>query len=213
MTEIIQNTLEWACTANMGRSPVAELIAREHLNFLSAGYEATSSGSHVDSINRGELSTGFMTNVIDVAKQRVADDSKLGIYTPSDLADINAAISDGNTEQIRHFYKQAAAFFQHEEHEDREAVLPQFGLETRLLKPGQDQTIARPNTLAVFAMADRNLEAIQGIYDESRHKPRVMESLGVMNAFGLGRDVYREVIAQLVEVVPKKVDYALEQVA
>ncbi len=69
----------------------------------------------------------------------------------------------------------------------------------------------KTNTIAIYAMADNNKDAVQKIYAASPHQPKTIESLDIINAYGLGPEVYENCIEQLVEVVPIKVQEAVRR--
>ena len=194
-----QKTIEFVCTANRGRSPVAALIGSNYLREIGADdYRTISSGSHVDAIRNGELSTAFIIQIIDRAKNRE-------MYSPTELDDIDQAIHDGNNDALKDFYQQAVDVFQAEEHKYRSEVLPMFGIEGKV-KETQTQTVGRPDTLGVFPMADSNYKVVEGIYCESDCRPKVIEPLGISNAFGLNKEAYQGSIEELVVEVPRKID-------
>lgn len=205
-----QNKIEFVCTANHGRSPVAALIASNYLKQIGADeYSAISSGSHVDAINRGEVSTGFMLHVIGIAQDR-------GMYPSHDeneiLSKAMVDVSEGDLsalDTLKGFYERASGIFVREEHQYRDEVLPLLGIEGAI-KQTQDQTIARPDRLGVFPMAESNHQVVDRIYGESDYRPKVIESLGISNAFGLDRESYQGSIEELVVVVPQKIDGLLK---
>ena len=98
----MKEIIEFTCTGNQGRSPIAELIARDHLHKIDAveRYEAASSGSLAEKIRLDNVPIGFRLKVIAVAKER-------GVYTPIELQDINKAIKEGNDTAIVHYFKKA----------------------------------------------------------------------------------------------------------
>ena len=201
-----QKTIEFVCTANRGRSPVAALIGSNYLREIGADdYRTISSGSHVDAIRNGELSTAFMIQIIDRAKNRE-------MYSPTELEDIEQAMHDGNDDALKHFYQQAVDVFQAEEHQYRAEVLPMFDIRGEPKKT-QTQTVARPDVLGVFVMSEINNQKVQEIYNRSNYRPEVIEVLGVPDSFGLDRKEYERCIEGLVEYyVPKAIDRLLSEI-
>ena len=200
-----QNKIEFVCTANHGRSPVAALIASNYLKEIGADeYRAISSGSHVDVINSGDVSLDAMLHVINKAQER-------GIYKSHDeLELLSAAMADAREDggalgTLKNFYQLAADIFFREEHQYRDQVLSSLGIEGEL-KQTQDQTIARPDTLAVFPMSEFNHQVAERIYCASDCRPQVIETLGISDAFGRDINTYQGSIEELVIVVPQKID-------
>lgn len=203
--------IEMVCTANNGRSPVAELVANNYLRQLQAEeYQAISSGTSVDEIQSGRIPTSFKIQTIDIAKQR-------GIYSSLELDDIQKAIQTSNDKAITYFYDKAVQVFYREERKHRAEALQEFGIDG-IVKTSQDQTIVRPNAIAVFSMAQRNNEQVRQIYKDVLDQP-IIEVLSryatgdltaeVPNAYGLGKDAYFLAIAKIVADVPKSIDMLL----
>lgn len=207
---IKQNKIEFVCTANHGRSPVAAHIASNYLKQIGADeeYSAISSGSHVDAINRGEVSTGwFMLHVIGIAQDR-------GMYSYDEnelLNDVIADVDKGALDTLKGFYERASGIFVREEHEYRSEILPLLGIRGEI-KQTQNQTVARPDRLGVFPMAESNHQVVDRIYGESGYRPKVIEALGISNAFGLDRKAYELCIEQIVDRVPKRINRLLSEV-
>ena len=69
---IKQNKIEFVCTANHGRSPVAALMANNYLKEIGADkeYSTISSGHYVDAIKEGNVSIDFMLHVVGLAQER-----------------------------------------------------------------------------------------------------------------------------------------------
>ncbi len=66
-----QYKIEFVCTANKGRSPVAELIGNNYLQKKGLqDYLAISSGSHVDSIKGGSMPLPLMISLIEKGRSR-----------------------------------------------------------------------------------------------------------------------------------------------
>lgn len=204
--------IELVCTGNRGRSPVAELIARNYLRKIDADeYEASSSGTLVDKIKQEELPMAFMIKLIDIARSRG------DVYTSIELQGIDSAIKDGNTRAITQYYKKADYMFGEEEKRDRQEVLPLLGIEGTL-KSEQEQTIQRPDTIAVLSMARTNNQQVECIYASSAHKPVIdvlsryatnNQNAEIPNAYGLGRKAYIQAVEVLVEQVPLAVERLL----
>lgn len=207
-----KKVIEMVCTGNRGRSPVAELIAKNYLRTVGANeYETSSSGTLVDKIKQDQLPMAFMIKVIDIARSRG------DVYTPTELQSIDGAIKDGNTRAITQYYKKADYVFGEEEKRDRQEVLPILGIEGTL-KSEQEQTIQRPDIIAVLSMARTNNQQVESIYANSTHKP-IIDVLGryatnnpiaeIPNAYGFGKKAYILAVEALVEQVPLAVEKLL----
>ena len=209
-TEEMRKTIEFVCTGNQGRSPVAELIARNYLSKIGATgeYEAASSGTLAEKIRQGDVPMGFRLKIIGVARERG------DVYTPVDVQDLDEAIKKGNDEAIIHYFKKAEYAFIQEERADRLEVLPLFGIEG-VIKEAKEQTIVRPESIGVLTMANTNYKQAKEIYAGSGHNPVI----GVLsryvtgdkdaetpNTFGLGKEAYTAAVEKMMVEVPKAVD-------
>ena len=217
MALIKPKLIEFVCTANHGRSPVAELIAQNYLKSIGAAgaYQAASSGSLVDDINAGKVSPKFMQLIVEQALGRG------DIYAAGDAPLAKQAVQDGNESVLKHYYDQAVAQFQAAESTWREDALAYFGIAGKL-KTTHDQTLPRPDIIAVLPMADRNTAQVRDIYRGSgyheRHFP-VIESVGpfatgrqdaaVPDAFGRTKESYLSAIEMLTRYVPQSIDKLL----
>ncbi|MBR9693215.1 hypothetical protein GOV07_04800, partial [Candidatus Woesearchaeota archaeon] len=118
-------TIEFACTANQGRSPVAELIARNYIARLGAqqDLEAISSGSHAAAIQAGVNPVPVMLRFIELARGRTEN----VIYTTVDEHGIDEAIKTGDDKAIAGYFHMAEQVFNDEEMVNRAAALQHFG--------------------------------------------------------------------------------------
>lgn len=195
--------IEMVCTGNNGRSPIAELIARNRLEEAGAleEYDSISSGTLVSVIKSGNFPIKAMNPIIEVARNRG------DVYNAQQLEELDTALKEGDTETVKKYFSVAAKLFEEEEKISRGIVLRELGIKGDV-KSTQDQTVVRPNTVAIFVMDNENYQRAQKIYEGSGYNP-TMESLGVENSFGLVRDAYRGRVRQLLERVPKVVDRIL----
>ncbi len=210
--------IEMACTGNRGRSPVAELIGNNHLASIGAAadYNCISSGTAVDDIAKGTLSTQFMLNIITIAKGR-------DMYSASELAQLGVAARNSDEHTIKALYDKALNVFASEEEQFRSEVVVELGIEGTL-KTGHDQTIMRPDTVLILPMAKSNLAQVKAIYDlgtVARTNQPIIEMLSayatrspgreVPNAFGKDKAAYTEGILTLVHDVPGAIDRYLRE--
>lgn len=203
----MKKLIELVCTGNNGRSPVAELIARNYLHRVGASeYESISSGTMVEKIKAGGFPIKAMVPILELAKGR-------GIYDAHSLAELDGALRRRDTVAMEKYFQQASEIFAQEEAEERGKLLKEFGIEG-FVKEGRDQTIARPDVVAVLPVDRKNYDGVLGIYQNSGHSPviGVMSVLAtgnpqseVQNSFGQGVKVYRQRVEQLIEEVPKAV--------
>jgi len=204
-------TIEYVCTGNQGRSPVAELIARNYLRKRDAlrDYNSASSGTLVDAIKANNMPEAFMLTMIGVAKSRG------DVYSPAKIQDIDDIIHGKNIDAIKYYFGKAQERFVAEERQFRLEILPLLGIEGEL-KRAQEQTIVRPNALAVLSMAEGNNKQVAGIYATTEPKPVidtlarcVGKGIDIPNAFGLPKEMYVATVERLVELVPISVDKLL----
>ena len=200
--------IEFVCSGNNGRSPVAELIATNYLERVGADreYSATSSGTIVDLIKDGGFPIKVMTPIIDIAKERE-------IYSQESLQDIERALRENDSSTVERYFREASDVFMREEAQERGELLKELGMRGEV-KIGRDQTIARSNTIAILPVDRKNYHAVLKIYGESGYNPviSIMSVLAtgnplaeVENAFGLGKNFYRSRIEQLSKEVPEAV--------
>ena len=200
--------IEMVCTGNNGRSPVAELIARNYLESVGAttDYDSISSGTMVDIIKAGRFPIKVMTPIIDIAKGR-------RIYDSSELTKLDDALRSGDSKTVEGYFNKATQIFSEEESREREVVLRELSIYGEV-KGGKEQTMPRPDVVAILPMDRKNYDGVLKIYHSSGFSP-VISVLSVLatgdpnsevaNAFGQSSDVYRQNIEQLVDEVPKAV--------
>lgn len=206
-----QKKIEFVCTGNMGRSPLAELIGREYLvkKDLNSHYNTISSGTCVDDILSENLDLSFKISKIELGKKR-------GIYESKELNEINKAIKNGDNYSINNYYNFAMIFFTNEEIRHRDEIIKEYGIEGKV-KTNQEQTIIRNDTIAVLSMSDENNEVVKKIYEDLDEKP-IIQTLGqfigynnqIPNHFGLGIEAYKEVFSLIKEYVPLAIDKVVE---
>lgn len=192
------------CTGNNGRSPVAELMARNRLRETGAlgVYDSISSGTLVKAIKAHAFPIPAMAPIIEVAKKRE------DVYSAEQLKELDEALRAGDTDTVKRYFAIAANKFEDEDRANRTAVLEELKIPGKV-KSTQDQTIKRPDVVAIFAMDEGNLGRVKKMYDGAGYAP-AMENLAIENAFGLGIDVYRQRINELAVKVPAAVDRVIE---
>ncbi|MFH1439548.1 MAG: hypothetical protein ABIG89_03215 [Candidatus Woesearchaeota archaeon] len=203
--------IEMVCTGNQGRSPVAELVAKNYLRKIRADeYSAISSGTSVDAIKRGKPTAVFMMHVIDIAVSR-------DVYSLRELTEYQTAVKERDEDKLSLLYIKAQDFFGEEERRYRLEVLPELSIEGTL-KEEQEQTIVRLNTIAIFSMAKSNNADVENIYLGSRYDPIIAvlsayatqnPEASIPNAFGLPRENYVAAVEKIMEDVPMAIDRLL----
>jgi len=224
--------IEFVCTANSGRSPVAQLIARNTLEDMGASrdYEAISSGTHRAVIDAKQFPVRGMIHILHTA----IDNG----YFPDDAPrQLREAMTAENEPVILEYFPEIVETLEAREIARRAEALKHFGIKGQV-KPGHDQTVARDNTVAVLGMTPRHAQAIQDIYtkagfipvgtgygetsiyskNSSRAKLGTIGAFATGNpeaempdAFGKSKAAYFEVIAQLTEQVPLAVTRAVDE--
>jgi hypothetical protein len=198
---------EIVCTANFGRSPAGELIARRHLNGIEKDkeYGVISSGSHVIDINEGLIPIERKKQVIGWAQSR-------GLYghgVTNNL--INQALREDDDNLINDFYLRAADIFHHEEAAFRARSLGMAGYNPTKVKRVQEQTVARDDVVAILTMSGINFNRAIGIYERRMLPKTEVFDLGISNAYGHGEDRYRVAFAELEMRVPEAIDRFLAE--
>ena len=201
MTKII----EFVCTGNSGRSKPAELNGIYHVGEigLDKEYKVISSGTSVND----RIPNAIMIRTIESGKQRA-------LYSAAEVQEIDKAIRDGNDKILRNYFWRTADRFKQEEHTYRTEALKHFGIEGVIGKP--EQTIARPDTIAVLSMAESNNQQVKRIYSGSGYDP-VIDVLSrfatgnpdapeIPNAFGKNKEEYFKAIEVILEQVPMAID-------
>ncbi len=224
--------IEFVCTANQGRSPVAELIARNHLQELDIkDLEAISSGSHARAIQAGENPLEVMLRFINLARERTGDSTIYSLNDERILQGVIARVSpylkgeigevdENDLQTVKKYFHRAEEVFHREEMRNRARALRELGIEGEVKQKGE-QTKAAKDRLVVLPMAQSNLEGIIKIYDTAGvpHPPEGIVLLGeyatgdpnasIPDAFGRGFNAYMDAIDTLQLYVPKAVERAV----
>ena len=196
--------IEFVCSGNNGRSPIAELIARNYLLKIGADseYGAISSGTMVGIMDLGRP-IECMLPLINAAKQR-------GAYNEEDLKQLEWFLETRNNREVREYFKQASAIFAKEE---REKLIKEFGIEGTVKKE-KNRTMKSLDSIAVLPLDRKNYQEVLWIYHQATHAPliSVMSVLAtgdlhaeVPNSFGKGIEAYRQAVEQLIREVPEVV--------
>lgn len=206
---MIKKLIEFVCTGNQGRSPVAELIARTHLERIGAygDYNSISSGTLVNIIESGNHTINSMKPVIDIALERP-------LYSSEEIKELEEALKQGNTSIVRKYFDIVINLFDEEEVRNRAEVLPLLGIHDRV-KTTRDQVVARPDTVAVLSMDRGNYSMVKGLYESSSYSPLIdvlsrfaigNPNAEVKNTFGKVKEDYIRCVEQMLEEVPVAVN-------
>ena len=199
--------IEFVCTGNQGRSPVAELVGQNYLLKQKLDYGTRSSGTLVALSKTGAIPLSVQSSIVDLGIERK-------IYSPSKCSDYKIALNQENLAFVTSLFNEAVSYFANEELHHREQVLKKFNIKGQV-KSKQDQTIVHADALAVFSMAESNNKQVISIYDNISEKPLISSLASfvtgnpddtIPNAYGLGLKEYEKAVEQICYFVPKALD-------
>ena len=221
--DIEQRVIDFVCTANYMRSPIAELVAQWYLKKINEEiYRTVSSGSHVNAINMGARNLEMKQLLIEKAMERG------DVYTPSiDHDIIKDAFEKRNDTTLDYYFNIAYDLFCNEERSNRAAALKRLkkmGIEGEIKREeDREQTKAYSDRVAVFSMTEYNNNVVKELY---RYHP-IKEPMvsGVLSKFatgdkeaelpdhfGNGTKTTFKVVDRIVEEVQLGIDKLLNQV-
>ena len=210
-------TIEYVCTGNNGRSPMAEAIAKDHVmkHGLVDRVRVMSSGSglHERTMKEGEELVKQKLSLVELALQN-------GLYQEgwrranAELAVAGAKL--GTPELLEEFFDYAVRI---------EGILRDQALwEVGLVADGKyhQSTVARPDDAGqrvILPMAASNVDQVGRIYAGFENQPRVLTSLNeyagiygdVPNPFCKQLPAYQEAREHLMLAVPRTVDRAVRE--
>lgn len=196
---MVKKVIEFVCTANLGRSPLAEALATDHLTKqgLFQYLQARSSGILVNSVrdNSYAPSSDRMQEVI----------SWRANFDPNFLKSIEG-IEKLQGDNLLDLYRQSVEYFVENEKRFRIEYFRKCGLE---IKGYQEQTIPQENTLGIFTMDLNQKKFIESLYASSGIKTPKVTLLGngnIPNTFGQSRDFYFRIADSLKVLVPKSLE-------
>jgi len=205
------NLIEMVCTGNLGRSPVAELVANNALAVSGedARYTAVSSGTVMADAKKGDMRPyPMMASIVKLGVDRE------DVYNNHELENLRKAFSDENPVALLPYFVRARDMFVREEEDNRKIVLPEFGLDPDKVKTTRDPLVAGADRVAVLGMDLKHIPKIKEVYQSTGFNPLIktvgelangVEGAEIGNALGRGRDFYRQVVAQIIEEVPRAV--------
>jgi protein-tyrosine-phosphatase len=203
LANISQVVIEYACTGNSGRSPLAEAIANDFA--LNESIEnrviAISSGTKRNANVNGVPS---IENQLFVLGRAIARNDELKIYSAQEAKGILAMLENPDkTKQaynndfdakkgIRLYDSLARSRLFAEEHQFRERAAMAIGLSIPIKGDGQ-QTEACDQVDLFYAMAQGNEDQAKEIYANRENQP-MFTNFGVANTFGLPYQEYKSAI-------------------
>ena len=162
---MVKNVIEFACSHNHGRSPLAEAFARTMLNARGiTEYGITSSGTRANKID-AMLIGGAPFPDADL-KFTLEQALKRGIV-PSDSLILRSiasmeTVDEQDMQQLQAHARRALRLFVDEEHAYRDEAFRQFSL--GIPKSTHNQTVLRPDVLLWLGMGKSNTMFVNRIY-------------------------------------------------
>jgi|TARA_Y100000034_G_scaffold8427_1_gene9170 hypothetical protein len=213
--------IEFACTHNNGRSPLAEAFAIEYIRDKGIeGYGISSSGTRADEIN------GFLAGTYELPDKDLRVIAQLGLERSfvSDLKNIEKLLQNDNLspediEGLTQYARQTARTLVSEESQYRDIAFGKFGL--ALPKAINRQTIVRPDRGLLLGMGQSNVREAESIYSGSGNQP-VIETLagyaernsGLEFKSGFGGDLkdYLAMAEEIRDYTQKSLDRAIQEI-
>lgn len=181
MVDKSNSLIEFVCTANHGRSPLAEAFARQYLAQREIlEYQAISSGSHVDEF--GKVLSGEIPVKDEYVQWSLEKGLERGLFRINHVV-AKELLDSGNfgSEKIQSYARFVFEKFTQEEHDYRDVAFQKFGL--GIPKQTSDQLVFRPDTKIVLGMGKENVDVIKEIYDGKSNSP-IIETLA---GYALGK--------------------------
>jgi len=198
--------IEMVCLGNLGRSRVAEKIAKRH--FSERGIEkylVESSGTMVNEFGKGPKGK-WALNLLDQAnRKRIYDD----LFEPYELRAIEEAKESSDFNVIEDMALKVVNWFNAEERLYLNELLSKGGLGS-IDEKVPSQTIPRKNVSALFCMGNSIKEQVQEIYQGSNFNPLIKSIYdhidGGLPAWGKEKKDYEKMFSSFVEFIPKSLD-------
>ena len=199
---------EIVCTANHGRSPLAEAFGRRILNELGASgyYDTASGGTMAEQNAKGSAAIEAKIRMAGKALRR------MDVYSAAERATAEFALGVRHETLLTPLYLKARAQFAEEERSFRKEAEGMYGLDG-LVKQFPEQATCQENRVLVLAMGLSHLKAMMALYREMPKPPVIMllgdYALGmshdckptnaVPDVFGGTREQYLDCIGMVIE--------------
>ena len=217
-------TVEFVCSGNQGRSPLAQLMAENHIQDKGIhGLSAASSGTLVEIL----LGNKHGTTPFEAgrAKWFIELGLKAGVYSGDDKKTAERVVAaeqvDARSPVVIGLTRKAQFVLDAEEEEHRGLAVVKFNLRGSI-KTVREQTTVRRGAIAVLGMSEANADAIRDIYSEQNKRPVITTVTGfttgqgaepIPDAIGKGGKAYFEMAEVLRDQTRKAVEKAAEGVA
>lgn len=204
--------IEMGCKGNVFRSTTAELVGKNCIQEAgaSADYGVISSGILVKRIQQADYSPKKL-------KEFVKTCAKIG-YQDSSISSLDRALRERDSEAIKLAQKNFIHYLIQKETRERNKLIKEFEIKG-IVKKTRDQTIARPDVIAVLPMDKEIYNQVLSIYNGSGYTPlisvlSVLATGNLENQISLDnvplnqkniKDAYRRMIEQVVEETPQAV--------
>ncbi len=160
---IMYTDIEFVCSLNNGRSPVAEAVARNIVRFLglSETVSLSSSGTYVD------LSGFTDEDLLNKIEPGIYELVKHGTFSPDILERVKTNPWMVLEETLALEEEWRNDYINHLTNYDSKSIRKDFKFHQRT------QTIFRPNAQLILPIDDENLHRIREIYKNIRYSPRI----------------------------------------
>jgi len=165
--------IEFVCTHNNGRSPLAEGFGRKYLESKGIKeYGVISSGTHVTEVDEMLERKRVFSN--DISKLILQKGIEKGFFEDNSVIESILHYENFNDADAQNYAFQAANRFVSEEHGYKEQAFKKLGLGSP--KVGRDQTMVIPESRLVLGMGMQNVKKINEIYTGESNLP-IIETL------------------------------------
>ncbi|MBT4824779.1 hypothetical protein HN695_04080 [Candidatus Woesearchaeota archaeon] len=217
-----QVVIDYACTGNSGRSPLAEAIATDEIQRLNLEDKilAISSGTN-RKVMDGKIPPIELQYM--VLERSLARNTELQSYNEKEAAEVQELLSDKeNTtiqyqekgsiyKKVRKYESRARKIFTKEEHEFRERAVKELGVKTKI-KHGGQQTEPNEKIMFFYGLAKSNEDKAKEFYKGHDFRPE-FNNLGIENTFGLSYERYIEMARDLKTKVEETIKYVAQKTA